>query len=254
MPARAGRQSLAREPTTGTDYFVYLPPAHATQRALWPLLLVLHGASDRGTEPLAMVAPTAAGLPVHRLRGGVPPVPVSTLELPRGVMDIPEALSTRFVVVSPQTAAPRWAPETVAKFTDALTSSPELRLDPARRHVAGAGMGGTGALAAAGTGRFASAVVICATGGGADTVPDAVDVWLVHGANDLVVDVRRSDGLFKALRARRASRSWAGDVRYSRLPEVPAPVGWPLYTGHAAWIPAFSDPALYEWMLRSKRM
>ena len=56
-----------------------------------------------------------------------------------------------------------------------------------------------------------------------------------------------SDASVEALR-----RAGTGDeLKYTRVESAPAPVGWPHYTGHASWIPAY-DPTssgLWDWLL-----
>ena len=38
-------------------------------------------------------------------------------------------------------------------------------------------------------------------------------------------------------------------VKYTRLPSAPAPVGWPHYEGHAAWIPTYAAQSqLWPWL------
>lgn len=66
------------------------------------------------------------------------------------------------------------------------------------------------------------------------------------GANDVVMPVEYSD---QAAAALRAVGSKALHLQYTRLESAPAPVGWPHYQGHAAWIPTYAaDSPLWPWL------
>jgi len=133
-------------------------------------------------------------------------------------------------------------------------------VDPRRVYLTGVSMGGAGvwAVAAALDGRFAAIAPVCGSmGRGTGRVASAlaaVAVWVWHGANDVVVPVGESDRAVAALQ-----QAGAKGVMFTRLNHAPAPVGWPDYTGHAAWIPAYdTGPAtstsggLWDWFLQHK--
>jgi predicted peptidase len=238
----SGKQTMQRMPS-GLSYHLYVPPSHASSTALWPLLLCLHGAGEMGTDLRQLFDEGATGLPAHRLQQP-PPQP--------GALPAPEALAQRFIVVSPQTNR-GWRARELAAFTEALTQDPRLRIDPHRRYVTGVSMGGAGAVAAAGTGLFAAVVPICAAGGDVGAIDELTAVWLFHGANDVIVGVEYSDESHLLLQRQRASRPGAAELKYTRYEKAPAPVGWPRYDGHASWIPTYSMPELYDWLLRQSR-
>ena len=164
-----------------------------------------------------------------------------------GSTPMPE-LRTQFVVAAPRTNR-GWSGGEVAQFAAALIGRNELSIDPDRVIITGVSMGGGGTWAAAETGVFAAAVPVC--GAGAPRDPSALKgmgIWAFHGINDMVVPVSYSDQVVSALK-----EAGISGVKYERIENAPAPVGWPNYDGHASWIPAYQTPGLYTWMLEQRR-
>lgn len=245
MADAVGKQSLQSDPQSGFKFWLYLPPGHQASASLWPLLLVLHGAGETGSDPMQLFEAGATGLPVQRLASSSPPSQDVAHRVPR-------ELAESFVVVSPQTSH-GWRATEVAALTDSLTATQSLRVDPSRRFVTGVSMGGAGAISAASTGRFAATAPVCPAGGDPTAIPDDVGVWLFHGDNDVVVPVGVSAAAELQLRKRRGGNAHAAQVRFTNYDSAPAPVGWPSYDGHASWIPAYADPELYRWLLTHRR-
>jgi predicted peptidase len=113
-------------------------------------------------------------------------------------------------------------------------------VDPQRVYLIGLSMGGFGVwdLLSRCPDRYAAAVVIC---GGADenavVAAREVPVWVFHGADDPVVSVERSR------RAVAVLRTAGGDPRYNEYPGV----------GHLSWIEAFAEPDLLPWLFSHRR-
>jgi predicted peptidase len=63
-------------------------------------------------------------------------------------------------------------------------------------------------------------------------------VWAFHGAKDTVVPLEESSRLVEALKKNGNER-----VKFTVFPEA----------SHDSWTPAYSDPALYEWLLSHAR-
>ena len=63
-----------------------------------------------------------------------------------------------------------------------------------------------------------------------------IPCWVFHGAKDTVVPIYHSDNMVEALKLAGA------DVHYTKYPDE----------GHFSWIPAYSTPELYEWMLKQQ--
>jgi predicted peptidase len=213
-------------------YLLFLP-VHFDARKEWPLLIYLHGAGESGdtNKPEGVLQQGATGT-IPMLLTSEDPMPL---------------LREHFVVAAPRTNR-GWSARSVSEFVKALMAQSKLSIDPARAIITGVSMGGGGTWAAAETGLFAGAVPVC--GAGAPRNPASlkgVGVWAFHGINDIVVPVGYSDQNVEALR-----KAGVEDVKYNRIKNSPAPVGWPDYDGHASWIPAYQTPGLFEWMLEQR--
>jgi predicted peptidase len=129
-------------------------------------------------------------------------------------------------------------------------------------YCTGLSMGGFGTWQAATLDLFAAVAPVCASGSApSDLIPKSTPVWAFHGANDVLVPVSYSDGIVELLRQGRfgengsasASGTNAGEVKYTRYEESPAPVGFDEYCGHASWIQAYAEPELFRWLLSHRR-
>lgn len=208
-----------------------------------PLVLLLHGAGERGADNQAQLNNGAGAL----------------LGADEGAARFP------CVFVLPQCPQDqRWVEVDWSKERHTLPAVPSVPLaaalelvgqlvarhavDPRRLYVIGLSMGGfgvwdvlsraTAAPSAARPLRFAAAVPIC---GGADEEAlaraPAIPVWAFHGALDPVVKVERSRRAVAALRRAGAS------PRYTEYPDV----------AHDAWTRAFAEPELLPWLFAQRR-
>lgn len=197
------------------DYLLYLPPNYKSQAA-WPMILFLHGVSDRGSD-------------VEQVkRTGLPSL-------------IEKGQSFPFIIVSPQCPAGDawvWKLEALSALIDEVAS--QYKVDPDRIYVTGLSMGGFGswALAAYSPERFAAIVPICG-GGEVTSMPrlKRLPVWAFHGAKDDVVPVERTQQLVDAL------AQLHGDVKCTIYPELK----------HDSWTATYDNPELYKWLLEQRR-
>jgi len=182
----AGRQVLQtwspRDPKRCTGiaarYWLYLPKEFRNRGESWPLILYLHGAGERGTDPH------------DACRLGLPSRLGNTMHVAA-------------IVASPQCVTnAHWEPESLLCFLDELQL--HYPVDQQQIYVVGHSMGGFGAweLAAAAPEKIAAIVPLC--GGG--TVSSAnslseVPVWALHGDADDVVPAANSEEMVKAVRA-----------------------------------------------------
>ena len=225
----------------GLPYLLALPAALSAASSSFPLLLFLHGAGESGSNPQELLAEGATGTPTSLAKAHAPHL-------------------EQFIVASPQTDR-GWdgqPGELVVKLLDELLEDKRLKIDAHRVYLSGVSMGGAGvwSVASAHPARFAAIVPVCGYGN-AERVASALaasparhtpKIFVWHGANDVVVPVGASDEVVAALKARGRT-----DVRYERIAASPAPVGWPDYTGHAAWLPAFAaESSLWPWLLEQR--
>lgn len=201
--------------TVHANYLLYLPPGYNDDTdAMWPLVIFLHGAGERGDD---LEKVTSHG-PARYIK---------------------EGKSYPFVVVAPQCPANQWWDvDTVLALLD--TTMESERIDPDRVYLTGLSMGGYGAwsVAARQPERFAAIVPIC--GGG--NVREAgklknVPVWAFHGAKDPVVPLESSKEMVAAV------NETGGDARLTIYPDA----------GHDSWTETYENPELWEWLLSHKR-
>ncbi len=174
-------------------FLLHLPPGYGDDsRTSWPLLLFLHGASERGSY-----LPSVA-------RHGPPKLIEQGRPLP-------------FVVISPQCPpSGYWDPRLLARLVDQAQAT--WRIDPDRIYVTGLSMGayGTWMLLAHQPDRFAAAVLVC--GGGNPAQAERlrhVPMWFFHGQKDDVVPMGESITLVRALEA-----AGAVDVHLTLYPQA----------------------------------
>ena len=207
--SRVAAHAYEGEDASG-EYLARLPDGYDDTAEAWPLLLFLHGAGERGVD-LGLVGVHG---PLKEAAAGRP--------MP-------------FVVVAPQVPfGGRWTAARVeAALDDALA---RFRIDPDRVYVTGLSMGGFGTWEAAESfpDRIAAVAPVCGGGNwiGLCAARD-VPVWAFHGARDRVVPLDRTVVMIEALERCGAS------PRLTVYPDV----------GHNAWEKAYSDPALYDWLL-----
>lgn len=207
---------------TLSSYLLYLPPgARSKASSTWPLIVFLHGAGERGSDPLA--------LKVH----GIPRIVEHRPDFP-------------FITVSPQCPGPRsWNDciDDLAALLDHVMK--ELPVDAQRVYLTGISMGGAGAwhLGAEYPERFAAVVPICGYGLAEYGFPEKarrlkdVPVWAFHGALDDTVPLPQSEELVRAL------REAGGNVKLTVYSDA----------AHDSWTRTYENPALYEWLQQQRK-
>lgn len=202
-----------------TDFLLYLPPGYDPAGPPQPLLLFLHGRSERGEDP-ALVQRHGPPRMIAETCGPFP-----------------------FIMVAPQCPAEEvWYSadqiENLIALLDYITRN--YNVDPDRVYGTGISMGGAGiwSLAMADPGRFAAILPISGFG-----IPERaaeikrIPAWIVHGVRDHVVPVRDSEDMAAAL------KEAGGDVRLDILPDA----------GHDAWTVTYRNPEVWQWLLAHTR-
>lgn len=221
--------------SSGTLPYRVLFPENYDAAKSYPLVLVLHGAGERGNDNKSQL--------IHG----------SDLFLKK---EVREKFSA--IVVFPQcpeesywsnvkkerlensfnfTFTPNGEPTQAMQMLKAFI--PELRnkynIDQKRMYVGGLSMGGMGTLELVrrNPNMFAAAFAIC---GGAhpDTAPQLTSTqwWFFHGDSDVVVDYQHSVNMVNALKAE------GEDVKFSTYEGV----------NHNSWENAFAEPELLPWL------
>lgn len=197
------------------EYLLYLPKDYSRQSRKYPLLIYLHGGSQRGNDLSKL---KTYGLP-HLVEQG---------------RDFP------FIIASPQCPEGKyWSTEDwFSPLYQELAAA--YRVDPRRVYVTGISMGGYGAwqVAVDYPRAFAALVPLC--GGLNDSsqvcrIKD-IPVWTFHGTADDVISIRETEKLVNGL------QQCNGQVTFTRLENE----------GHAIQY-LYERGDIYQWMLQQKR-
>jgi predicted peptidase len=214
-----------------------LMPAGDTARRRYPLVLMLHGAGERGSDNTAQLKHGASLFLQPALRSRYPAFvvfPQCPADSYWSNVHIQRDSSGRYrQLVFHDDSRPTPAMYLLERLLDSLVQA--LPVDTNRMYVGGLSMGGMGTFELVGRhpGWFAAAFPIC---GGADTL-SAVRLtlprwWLFHGLADEVVPAHHSQRMVEAL------EKVGVQARASFYPGV----------GHNSWDKAFADPQLLPWL------
>jgi len=209
-------------------------PAQAEPGKRYPLVILLHGAGERGTDNRKQLVWGATPLLAYMrekkiegyfLAGQVP-------EGKRWVEKDWSALAHRMDKHPSETMG------LLLEYVDRIREA--LPIDPSRIYVTGVSMGGYGTweFAQRRPELVAAAMPCC---GGGDTHEAwrlrEVPIWAWHGTADTAVPVTRSRDMVSAL--------WAvdGNIRYTEIPGC----------GHGVWGPAYSSREALDWFFSQRK-
>ena len=208
-------------------YLSYFPQDYDPKSGkTWPLMLFLHGAGERGTN----VQRVAIHGPLSLVKKGT---------------------NFPFIIIAPLCPAKKvWQSENLLRLLDHTQA--KFAVDPGRVYVTGLSMGGYGTwhLVVDHPERFAAAAPIC----GGDSLISVllaksyetnrlaelrqVGIWAFHGAKDPTVPPEESERMINLLK-----KVGCEDVKLTLYPEAQ----------HNSWAQTYTNPELYEWLLRHER-
>ena len=200
------------------NYLLYLPSDYSYSKKVYPLVLFLHGAGERG-EDINFVE-------VH----GIPKLIKMGKEFP-------------FITIAPQCPFDRWWSDKV--FVKALISliektKTQYNVDDSRIYATGLSMGGYGSLAIAmeRPDLFSGIIPICG-GGDLNKIGrlEHIPIWLFHGDADTVVPVENSTKIYDALNLIN------DNVKITIYENV----------GHDSWTETYENNDIYEWLLNQNK-
>ena len=197
------------------NYLLYLPNEYDQSNLVFPLVLFLHGAGERGDD--------LENLKIH----GIPKL-------------INEGRSFPFISVAPQCPNNGYwdRPEYVSTLISLVkTVMKDTRVDPKRVYGTGLSMGGLGTLAIAikDPELFSAIIPIC---GGADLEKiqrlNKLPMWIFHGDRDDVIPLDNSISIYQSLRS------------------VNENVFLTVYAGvdHDSWTETYENDDIYDWLLK----
>jgi predicted peptidase len=223
----------------GTFRYRLLVPADNDLKAkeegkLWPLVLFLHGAGERGADNEAQLKYLPADMASAENRARFPCFLLAP-QCPSGRSWSDLSLQTLEATFGPE---PVHEARVVLEILDTLLG--EFPIDRSRLYLTGISMGGYGSwdLAARHPEKWAAVAPICG-GGDPKTAPRMRDlpIWAFHGAKDPIVNVERSRAMVEALKAA------GGSPKYTEFPDA----------GHDSWTPAYRLPEFLPWLFAQRK-
>ena len=220
-PQTAEHFEVEQKQILAADYLLFLPADYdANSDRRWPLILFLHGAGERGSNPWLIT------------KYGPPKMVAHDKKFP-------------FILVSPQCPPGKiWSNDLLLALLDDVTK--KYAVDTRRIYLTGISMGGFGtwSLGLSHPEKFAAIAPIC--GGGDFITPHLADktwlttlpVWAFHGAKDPIVPMEESARMVGLLR-----RLGAKEVKFTVYPEAQ----------HDCWTKTYANPELFAWFLKHSR-
>ncbi|WP_372636703.1 prolyl oligopeptidase family serine peptidase [Fodinibius sp.] len=218
-----------------------MKPADYDSSKSYPLVLFLHGAGERGSDNFSQLKWGVHHFADPGFRKQYPAFVVAP-QVPEGEywswLDLDsDSISSSFV--APMRETPTEPMQLTIELLERLQE--EYAVDADRLYVTGLSMGGFGtfALIERFPGKFAAAVPICGGGDAARAfLLKEMPIWVFHGTEDQAVDVRYSRTMVEAIQLA------GGSPGYTEYPDA----------GHVeAWVQAYRDPTLYEWMFSKSK-
>lgn len=200
----------------------------------YPLVVILHGAGERGQDNTIPLKHGASQFCEESRRKKYPTyvlVPQCPESQKWSDVDWNLEKSTLPEQVSPSL-------QSVKELVDEMVE--HAGIDPNRIYLTGLSMGGYGTWDAIARypNFFAAAAPIC--GGGDPATAErfsTLPIWCFHGAQDPVVKVIRSQEMVAAL------KKLGSRVKYTEYPD----------RKHDSWTPTYADPEFYSWMFSQQK-
>jgi predicted peptidase len=218
-----------------------LYPENYDKSKKYPLLLLLHGAGERGKDNEKQLVHGSKLFITAESRKNFPAivvVPQCPEESFWAVTKIDRTVQP-FKIEFDYTAEPNWPLAAANALVKKLSN--EEGVDKARVYISGLSMGGMGTFESVyrNPDLYAAALPIC--GGGDvnhyDKRVGKTAFWVFHGAADAVVNVKLSQEMVEKLKSLKA------EVKYSEYPGV----------NHNSWDNAFAERDYLSWMLLHKK-
>lgn len=201
------------------EYLLYLPKDYKTTNKKYPLVIYLHGSSQKGKD-------------LNKLKAyGLPQL-------------IDQGADFDFIIASPQcpSEASLWSSENwFDALFEELTST--YKIDTDKVYLTGISMGGGGTFEVAkeNPDKFAALVALCAWQSPASDICKLknIPIWAFHGTEDQVVPISQTTEKVRKL------NDCQGNIKYTQLDNE----------GHGIhWLYATQDKyPIFEWMLSHKK-
>lgn len=221
-----------------------LTPKHFSFQKKYPIVVVLHGAGERGSDNEKQLL-WGSSLFLDSINRDNFPAIVVFPQCPEGnwwapiqprTTEVKDSLGSFQIVSSLPPTKPM---KMLLTFLDNLIASG--RVDAKRVYVGGLSMGGMGTfdMITRRPNLVAAAFPICGAGDqqNAIKIRKNLPLWVFHGAADEVVPVAQSRVMVHLLKDQNPP------VKYSEYPRV----------GHDSWKNAFAEPGLLPWLFAQRK-
>lgn len=218
-----------------------LYPENYDKTKKYPLLLLLHGGGERGSDNEKQLVHGAKLFLKEENRKNFPALIIAP-QCPEDTYWASVKIDRTkqpFAIEFDYSAAPNWPLTAANELVKKMIS--EEAVDKSRVYITGLSMGGMGTFESVYRypDLYAAALPIC---GGADVNKydkrmTKTAFWIFHGAADPVVDVKLSREMVDKLKSLKA------EVKYSEYPGV----------SHNSWDNAFAEKDYLSWMLAHKK-
>jgi len=200
------------------NYLLYLPKNYSTQNKKYPLVIYLHGGSQKGND-------------LNKLKTyGMPYL-------------VDKGQNFKFIIVSPQCPDNKyWSTE---NWFDSLYAEliAKYRIDTNRIYVTGISMGGYGTYIVAMDfpEKFAAIVPLCGGINDSDTSRvcnlSKIPIWTFHGTADDKISITETERVANKLKKSN------GNIKFTRLKNE----------GHEIEYLYQNKPQIYKWLLRHRK-
>lgn len=214
----------------------FLEPKSVVEGEVYPLVIFLHGAGERGDDNVAQLKHGAREFLTETNREKYPCFLIAP-QCPKGIAwaNIDRTQSKPKLEAEPSTPLSmvmEVAEQVIEKYP----------VDKSRIYITGLSMGGYGTFDAIERypKRFAAALPIC---GGGDSSQEKVaaikelPIWIFHGGADNVVPTARSREMVEAL------KEAGGEPKYTEYPGV----------GHDSWTETYKNPDVLAWLFQQAK-
>ena len=226
---------------SGNDTLNYrvMMPQHFESSKQYPLVVVLHGAGERGNDNTKQLVHGSELF--YKVRDSFPAIVIFP-QCPQNDFwaNVTVDGSTKpLSLVFPLDKAPTKAMALVMQLLDDLLSKPFVNQDQV--YIGGLSMGGMGTFEILNRRPeiFAAAFSICGAGHpeATENYAKAVPMWIFHGANDDVVDPQHSVAMVSSI------------LKHGGMPN------FSLFAkdNHNSWDSAFAEPQLMSWLFSNSK-
>jgi predicted peptidase len=211
-----------------------LEPPRLEKGKLYPLVIFLHGAGERGDDNEAQLVHGVAEF-ARAERVEKYPCFLAAPQCPKDQRWADVDWTKESHEMKPEPTEPG---RLTLELVEALKK--DYPIDPNRVYITGLSMGGFGTLdlLCRQPETFAAGVIVC--GGGDERQAEklaATPLWFFHGLKDNAVKPIRSKNMVEAL------KKAGGNPKLTEYPDV----------AHNSWVPAYKDDEMFAWLFAQKR-